>query len=66
MYTKGRLISIQGHPEFTKDIVTELVETRHAQGIFDDALYKDALARVGKPQDGVVIAQAFLRFLLED
>jgi GMP synthase-like glutamine amidotransferase len=66
MYTKGRLISIQGHPEFTKDIVTEIVETRHGQGIFDDATYQDAMKRVGKDHDGVVVAQAFLRFLLED
>lgn len=66
MYRKGRLISVQGHPEFTKDIVTEIVETRHSLGVFDDATASDALARVGKHHDGVVVAQAFLRFLLEE
>jgi len=66
MYMRNRLITVQGHPEFTKDIVTEVIETRHAQGIFDQEMYEDAMARVGKPHDGVVVAQAFLRFLLED
>ena len=66
MYVKNRLITVQGHPEFSKEIVTELLETRHKQGIFDDEVFKDGLARVGKDHDGVVVAQAFLRFLLED
>ena len=46
--------------------MTELLETRHRQGIFDDDVYKDGLARVGKDHDGVAVAKAFLRFLLED
>jgi hypothetical protein len=39
---------------------------RNEQGIFNDEQAKDALDRVGDKHDGVVIAQAFLRFLLED
>ena len=66
MYSKNRLITVQGHPEFSKDIVTELLETRHKQGIFGDEVYEDGLARVGKDHDGVAVAKAFLRFLLED
>lgn len=66
MYAKGRLITVQGHPEFTGTIVREVVESRHKMGIFDDSLYKDALARVDNQHDGVAIAQAFLRFLLEN
>lgn len=66
MYARGRFISVQGHPEFTKQIVTELVEARHSQGIFNDEQYEDALARVGNHHDGVTVASAFLRFLLED
>lgn len=66
MYAKGKLISVQGHPEFTQQIVTEIVGSRHKQGIFDEAAYEDAMARVGKRHDGVAVAQAFLRFLLED
>jgi GMP synthase-like glutamine amidotransferase len=66
MYKKGKLISVQGHPEFTEGIVTYLVKMRAEQGIFQDEQARDALERVGKPHDGIVIAKAFLRFLLED
>jgi GMP synthase-like glutamine amidotransferase len=66
MYKKGRLISVQGHPEFNEGIVTHLVKMRAEQGIFEDEQARDALERVGKHHDGVVIAKAFLRFLLED
>jgi GMP synthase-like glutamine amidotransferase len=66
MYKKDAFISVQGHPEFTEGIMIELVKTRNQQGIFDDTQSKDALARSGEHHDGVVIAKAFLRFLLED
>ena len=66
MYEKNRLISVQGHPEFSKDIVGEIVQRRYDQGIFDDAMYKEAMGRVGKSHDGVAVSAAFLRFLLED
>jgi GMP synthase-like glutamine amidotransferase len=66
MYKKGRLISVQGHPEFNEGIVTHLVKMRADQGIFEEEQGRDALERVGKHHDGVVIAKAFLRFLLED
>lgn len=66
MYKKGKVITVQGHPEFTKDIVEELLESRHAQGIFDDITYEEAMGRVANRHDGVAVAAAFLRFLLED
>lgn len=66
MYQQGRLISVQGHPEFNEGIVSRLVKMRHQQGIFEDEQAKDALERVGKHHDGVNIAKAFLRFLLEN
>ena len=65
MYVPKRLITIQGHPEFNEEIMREIMTVRHAQGIFDDAMFEDALARADKYQDGVVVSQAFLRFLLE-
>jgi GMP synthase-like glutamine amidotransferase len=65
MYTAKRLITVQGHPEFDEEIVRELLEARHELGIFDDDTFADAVSRVDKYQDGVVVAQAFLRFLLE-
>lgn len=66
MYIKGRLITVQGHPEFTEEIVRELLESRHALGVFDDETFKDAMGRVNKDHDGVKVAQVFLRFVMED
>ncbi|KAF2458934.1 class I glutamine amidotransferase-like protein [Lineolata rhizophorae] len=66
MYQKGRLITVQGHPEFTKDIMMELFEVRHDMGILDDVIFGDAMSRVGHAHDGVVVSAAFLKFLLDD
>ncbi|TEY79608.1 hypothetical protein BOTCAL_0043g00120 [Botryotinia calthae] len=66
MYIKGRLITVQGHPEFTEEIVREILETRHASGVFDNETYEDAVGRVNKDHDGVKVAQAFLKFIMED
>jgi GMP synthase-like glutamine amidotransferase len=66
MYKKDCFISVQGHPEFNKNIMISLVKTRNKQGIFADEQARDALERSGKHHDGVNIAKAFLRFLLEN
>lgn len=66
MYKKGQLISVQGHPEFTGNIMIPIVKSRNKLGIFEDEQAKDALERSGQYHDGVNIAKAFLRFLLED
>ncbi|KAI9736405.1 MAG: hypothetical protein M1818_006138 [Claussenomyces sp. TS43310] len=65
MYVPKRFICVQGHPEFNEEIVREIMEARHEAGIFDDEEFKDAIDRVDKYHDGVVVAQAFLRLLLE-
>ena len=65
MYVKNRIISVQGHPEFNAEIVTEIAQRRHAQGIFDEAVYEDAMSRVNGRHDGDAVAAAFVRFLLE-
>lgn len=66
MYIKGRIISVQGHPEFNEPIMEELLEARHNNGMLDDKTYSNAMSRVADHHDGVVVAGAFLRFLLED
>ena len=66
MYIPKRVITVQGHPEFTEEIVAELLERRRKQGIFVDDIYEEAMARVGKPHDGVLVAQGFLKFLMGD
>ncbi|KAL2140175.1 hypothetical protein VTI28DRAFT_4191 [Corynascus sepedonium] len=61
----GRVITVQGHPEFTEDIMDELLELRHKTGLFTDELYQDGKARNGDHHDGVYMAQVFLKFLQE-
>ncbi|KAF2659080.1 class I glutamine amidotransferase-like protein [Lophiostoma macrostomum CBS 122681] len=66
MYVKGKYITVQGHPEFNEQIVSEIVTNRHGQGVFSDDQAKEALSRVGNRHDGVAVGKGFLRFLLED
>jgi hypothetical protein len=66
MYEKGRLITVQGHPEFTHDIVEEILKSREERGIFPKGVYADGMHRLTDHDDGVVVGQAFLRFLLEE
>jgi GMP synthase-like glutamine amidotransferase len=65
MYSPKRLMTVQGHPEFNKDIMREIVDTRHATGIFDDKAYTEHGKKVDLPHDGLIVSQAFLRFLTE-
>jgi GMP synthase-like glutamine amidotransferase len=65
-YSQGRFITIQGHPEFTEHLVTEILESRAQLGIFTEEQAGEALTRVGNHHDGVAVGAAFLRFLLED
>lgn len=62
-YRPGRWVSVQGHPEFTEEMVTEILDMR--RGILPPEAYNSAMERVGREHDGVAIAQAFLRFLSE-
>ena len=65
MYTPKRLITVQGHPEFDKDIMIEILKGRRDQGILDEKLYQDAVSRAGDSHDGLDVAAAFLRFMKE-
>lgn len=66
LYCRNRFITIQGHPEFNAEIVSEILKSRNASGIIDDDTFADAMSRVKDAQDGVVVAAEFLRFLIED
>lgn len=48
LYVRDLLISVQGHPEFNGEIVTQITQSRYDQGLFDQALYDDAMSRVHK------------------
>lgn len=57
------MLTVQGHPEFTEEIVRELLEARRAQGIFGEEVFREAMGRVGDGTDGVGVGGGFLRFL---
>ena len=66
MYTPRRLLTVQGHPEFNQEIMEEIIGTRHKTGIFDDEAKDVHMKKVALRHDGLVVSQAFVRFLLED
>ncbi|KAL9032109.1 MAG: hypothetical protein Q9214_008104, partial [Letrouitia sp. 1 TL-2023] len=57
MYVPNRIITVQGHPEFTEEILREILEVRHSQGIFSDEIYEEAIGRVGRKHDGLLVAK---------
>lgn len=65
MYTPKRLITVQGHPEFTGEIVREILETRKGAGIFTEEMFQEMISRVDDKHDGLTVARAFLGFLKE-
>ena len=65
MYVPKKLLTVQGHPEFNQEIMTEILETRHKTGIFNDEAFQEHFKKVALPHDGLVVSQAFLRFLME-
>jgi len=66
MYSPRHILTLQGHPEFDAEIMTEIVETRHSAGIFDEEAYQTHAKKINLPHDGVAVGAAFVRFLLQD
>lgn len=66
MYRPGKFMSVQGHPEFTDFIVTEVVKMRTQTGLFTGEQSEDALRRATNEHDGVAIGKVFLNFLIDD
>ena len=64
-YSPGKYITVQGHPEFNEEIISEILFNRHTVGIFTDEVYNDAMKRAPLPHDGVAISKAFLKFWRE-
>ncbi|KAL8676528.1 MAG: hypothetical protein Q9186_006959 [Xanthomendoza sp. 1 TL-2023] len=64
MFVPGRVITVQGHPEFTEEILVEILEVRHEQGVFGDEIYEEAMARVGKKHDGLMVGKRFIEFFV--
>ena len=66
MLLPHKFVSVQGHPEFTPEIVGEMLEVRKELGVITQEMYEDAKRRVGDRHDGVLVMRAMLRFLLEE
>lgn len=62
MYQKGNFISVQGHPEFTQEMTKRSLEAR--RGVLSKDEFEDATRRLKDYEDGKVIMETFLRFLL--
>jgi len=59
-----QILTVQGHPEFTKSIVSKVVKFRTDKGIFTPDFARDVINRNGMRNDGVeVIAGAIWRIL---
>lgn len=59
----GKAITVQGHPEFTGDIVSEILGLRVETGIVSKDLYQSGMDRVRNEHDGERIARVFLKFI---
>lgn len=59
-YIPGRVITVQGHPDFNEDIVRELLTLR--RGNMGEVVYHDSWARAGLEHDGLRIIATFLKF----
>lgn len=66
MYAPRRFVTVQGHPEFTRDIEDIIIQSRAQTGILSEDQAREALGRTGIEHDGVSIGATFLKFLLED
>ena len=60
-----KVVTVQGHPEFTETIVREVLQLRHETKVLTDEVYQSGMDRVANEHDGVTIAKAFLKFLRE-
>lgn len=50
-----QIFTVQGHPEFTKSIVSKLVEAREEKGIIDKPTAEDSRRRADWRNDGISV-----------
>lgn len=62
MYSPGRFITVQGHPEFTKEIVSEILQLRRQAGVFPEDVYESGMNTVGNEHDGIPLGRTFVKF----
>lgn len=65
MYKRGRLLTVQGHPEFNEEIMKQLLQARKDGGVFGEDVYQSGMDRSANVQDGAIVGKAFVRFALD-
>ncbi|KAF3073915.1 hypothetical protein CFAM422_004434 [Trichoderma lentiforme] len=63
MFQPGRVITIQGHPEFDSRISKSWLDQRYKEGLVGQELYGYALTKLNLGHDGMEILQAMCKFL---
>ncbi|KAK4184839.1 putative glutamine amidotransferase [Podospora australis] len=64
-FVPGRVITVQGHPEFTAEIMQEILDLRRG-AVIPEEVYQSGIDRNGDDHDGVFMTKAFVRFLQDD
>lgn len=65
----GQCISVQGHPEFDRDLMRRMIKTRMAHGALDKDLSERCLkqlASVSEEMEDVWLAEKILKFVVDE
>ena len=65
LFLGDRCLSVQAHPEFDHFIMAHILEKRYVDGIFSDIIYENGSTRAMLEHDGILVARAIIRFLVE-
>lgn len=60
-YEKDKILTFQGHPEFTKEFAKDLLDTKHAAGGFTDSQKEEFTRNLAEDQ-GVELTKVILKF----
>ena len=61
----GRVLCVQGHPEFNQPVVEFLLDNRYHMGLFAKEVYDEALPHAADEHDGVKVAEGILNFICD-
>jgi len=58
-----QIFSLQGHPEFTSDIVKDIIDVRETRGVLSRDFSAESRERASQEQEGVSIGRTILEIL---
>jgi GMP synthase-like glutamine amidotransferase len=59
----GRVLCVQGHPEFNRPVVEFLLDNRYHKGLFSKDVYDEAFPHAGEEDDGIKVGEGILNFI---